>query len=131
MSDETTEAQREAAEQAELNAALQMESERDLILAPKGWIGPVEALRREHKIRELQQRVRDQTPTTLIFRPIDTAPQDGRFFLGLYDSSPVPIACRPVGPGSEVYESFWGDGGINKPDYWCAMPATVIARKSQ
>lgn len=63
-----------------------------------------------------------KTAVELTFMPIETTPQDGQFFLGLYDSSPVPIACRPIGPGSDVYEAFWGSDPIDKPEYWCPMP---------
>lgn len=50
----------EAEEQAELQRRRDMEANRDPATGvPQGWIGPVEAGRRDDKIRELRARIRE------------------------------------------------------------------------
>jgi hypothetical protein len=57
------------------------------------------------------------------WRPIETCPQDGSWFLASVPETHVPICIIPIGPGSDVFESFWDRSYDVHPTHWAPLPA--------
>jgi hypothetical protein len=84
--------------------------------------------------RELLHKAADEIDALESQRPgwrtIDTAPQDGTWFLASMPCSTVPVIVRPIGPDAREYETFWNEGwdGEDIPIHWMPLPEPPISQ---